>query len=247
MKLTSRDIDKIIEESLTNINLQDQSQDSSKELDTMIEPVFQYLDNEENQEKIKVQDVNKMKNFIKDPISKKAKDVDIKNSQLKLKQINQTRDNLMLKNSELKKQSIENQKSLQQQMLQLKKNAEMVDLLKTRVQETYDNNYTLPILKRTNMLHLDSGVNENIPTQNVHPVPAQKKPTFKVKFEGSTPNAFEVVFSERGFKIGETRLSFETIEDALSKNFIITLDNGNGLVLDAVRMQKILRYKNKTT
>ena len=247
MKLTSRDIDKIIEESLTNINLQDQSQDSSKELDTMIEPVFQYLDNEENQEKIKVQDVNKMKNFIKDPISKKAKDVDIKNSQLKLKQINQTRDNLMLKNSELKKQSIENQKSLQQQMLQLKKNAEMVDLLKTRVQETYDNNYTLPILKRTNMLHLDSGVNENIPTQNVHPAPVQKKPTFKVKFEGSTPSAFEVVFSERGFKIGETRLSFETIEEALSKNFIITLDNGNGLVLDAVRMQKILRYKHKTT
>ena len=247
MKLTSRDIDKIIEESLTNINLQDQSQDSSKELDTMIEPVFQYLDSEENQEKIKVQDVNKMKNFIKDPIIKKAKDVDIKNSQLKLKQINQTRDNLMLKNSELKKQAIESQKSLEQQMMQLKKNAEMVDLLKTRVQETYDNNYTLPILKRTNMLHLDSGVNENIPTQNVHPAPVQKKPTFKVKFEGSTPSAFEVVFSERGFKIGETRLSFETIEDALSKNFIITLDNGNGLVLDAVRMQKILRYKNKTT
>ena len=62
----------------------------------------------------------------------------------------------------------------------------------------------------------------------------------------SHENPFEVFFSERGFKIGNTRLSFETIEDALSKNFSITLENGNGLVLDAVRMQKILRYKNRT-
>jgi hypothetical protein len=80
---------------------------------------------------------------------------------------------------------------------------------------------------------------------NGAPAPAvapQRKPT-KVKFDSSTENPFEVIFSERGFSIAGTRMSFEDLDTAISKNYNIVLDGGNGLSLDAVKMQKILKYK----
>jgi hypothetical protein len=69
------------------------------------------------------------------------------------------------------------------------------------------------------------------------------KPT-KVIFDKSTGSPFEVIFSERGFSIEGTRMSFEDIETAISKNYNITLDGGKGTSLDAVKMQKILKYKD---
>lgn len=74
--------------------------------------------------------------------------------------------------------------------------------------------------------------------------PRQKiKPT-KVIFDKSTGAPFEVIFSERGFSIEGTRMSFEELETAISKNYNIILDSGKGLNLDAVKMQKILKYKD---
>lgn len=73
----------------------------------------------------------------------------------------------------------------------------------------------------------------------------QKNKVYKVKFDTNTQVPFEVKFTERGFSIDGTRLSFEALENALSKNYTITLNNGKGLVLDAIRMQKILKYKNR--
>lgn len=70
----------------------------------------------------------------------------------------------------------------------------------------------------------------------------QKKPT-KVTFDKSS-QPFEVIFSERGFLIEDTRMSFEELETAISKKYNIVLNHGNGLVLDAVKMQKILKYKD---
>jgi hypothetical protein len=70
------------------------------------------------------------------------------------------------------------------------------------------------------------------------------KPT-KVVFDKSTGNPFEVVFSERGFDINGTRMSFEELETAISKEYNIVLDRGQGIVLDAVKMQKILKYKDR--
>ena len=67
----------------------------------------------------------------------------------------------------------------------------------------------------------------------------------KVIFDKSSGHPFEVTFSERGFLVGNTRLSFEVLEVALSKNFNIVLDAGSGLVLDPVKMQKIMKYKNR--
>jgi len=70
----------------------------------------------------------------------------------------------------------------------------------------------------------------------------ERKPT-KVTFDKSS-QPFEVIFSERGFLIEDTRMSFEELETAISKKYNIVLNHGNGLVLDAVKMQKILKYKD---
>jgi hypothetical protein len=75
-------------------------------------------------------------------------------------------------------------------------------------------------------------------------IPPIKK-AYVVKFDTKTDHPFSVKFSERGFAVEDTRLSFETLENALSKNYSITLNNGRGLVLDALKMQKILKYKDK--
>lgn len=71
------------------------------------------------------------------------------------------------------------------------------------------------------------------------------KKTLVVNFDKTSEQPFQVKFTERGFLIGDTRLSFEILEVAISKEFNIVLNNGTGLVLDAVRMQKILKYKDR--
>lgn len=78
-------------------------------------------------------------------------------------------------------------------------------------------------------------------TPEVEPKP---KRSTKVIFDKSTGNPFEVIFSERGFLLDGTRMSFEEIETAISKEYNIVLKNGGGTVLDAVKMQKILKYKD---
>lgn len=76
-------------------------------------------------------------------------------------------------------------------------------------------------------------------------VQTQKKKPVKVIFDKSSSAPWEVIFSERGFLVGDTRLSFEEIKNALSKNYQIVLDAGNGLVLDGVKMQSILKYEDR--
>ncbi|MDG1949702.1 MAG: hypothetical protein P8J32_02665 [bacterium] len=76
------------------------------------------------------------------------------------------------------------------------------------------------------------------------PQQQQRKPETTVQFDSQSDAPFNVVFSERGFSIDGTRMSFETIEDAISKQYTITLDNGQGRVLDGVLIQKILKYKS---
>lgn len=87
-----------------------------------------------------------------------------------------------------------------------------------------------------------SGLNDS--SQKVNkPKPKPKKREMVVRFDTNTPTPFTVKFTSRGFVVGNTRLSFETIEKAISKQFSITLKTG--LVLTPVKMQKILKYKNR--
>jgi DNA repair exonuclease SbcCD ATPase subunit len=71
------------------------------------------------------------------------------------------------------------------------------------------------------------------------------KKAAKVVFDKSTGKPWEVMFTDRGFEIGDTRLSFENIEEAINKNFNIILDAGNGLVLDQNKLNKIMKYKGR--
>lgn len=63
-----------------------------------------------------------------------------------------------------------------------------------------------------------------------------------VRFNKGLENEYVVEFSERGFEISDTRMSFEEIKHAISKEYTITLKDGT--VLDAVKMQQILKYEN---
>ena len=74
-------------------------------------------------------------------------------------------------------------------------------------------------------------------------IEGQKSKETVVVFDKST-KPFEVIYSERGFEIEDTRLSFEFIETALSKDANIVLNKGNGIVLDAIKINKILKYRD---
>lgn len=63
-----------------------------------------------------------------------------------------------------------------------------------------------------------------------------------VRFNKGLENEYIVTFSERGFLIGDTRMSFEELENAISKEYTITLKDGT--VLDAVKMQQIMKYED---
>lgn len=69
-----------------------------------------------------------------------------------------------------------------------------------------------------------------------------KKKAQAVRFNPGLENEYIVTFSERGFVIGDTRLSFEELENALSKEYTITLKDGT--VLDPVKMQQIMKYED---
>lgn len=70
-----------------------------------------------------------------------------------------------------------------------------------------------------------------------------KPKSTKVIFDKST-KPFEVIFSERGFEVEGERFSFEFLETALSKNVNLLLNDGKGMLLDKVKMTKILKYKD---
>ncbi len=90
-----------------------------------------------------------------------------------------------------------------------------------------------------------NGLPQPAPQLSQQPQTQNSQQPYSVVFDNGQAGEFRVKFSERGFLIDGTRLSFESLEDAISKNYNIHLNGGQGVVLDAVRMQKILKYKNR--
>lgn len=88
----------------------------------------------------------------------------------------------------------------------------------------------------------DSNIQINISEDMEQQVQPKKKDLI-VRFDKNTTSPFTVKFTDRGFVVGNTRMSFETIERAISKEFSITLKTG--LILTPVKMQKILKYKSR--
>jgi len=88
---------------------------------------------------------------------------------------------------------------------------------------------------------------DNPPIENIKSIQKSVPKKTIVNFDTSTNSPFQVIYSQRGFTINgvKDRLSFEDLENAISKNYNICLNQGKGITLDVIKMQKILKYKNK--
>ena len=261
-------IDKLIESELTNLNPQS-SASSDVDFTNMIDkeigqPVFDYLDGEEKEEKNNLDYNSRIKSVERDPNKRKVTDSEIAASKQAIQKINKLRADLKAKQEELKKQQLAQQLKMKAQMNNMQ-NPENTDSnfssirqqIGMNVREAFDNmpdiqKYdALPIIKRASVHPIEEAM-PPAPAPMAPPLNSGQQPisqptvkVLKVNFDAHTQQPFQVEFTERGFLIGSTRLSFEVIETALSKNFTITLDNGYGLVLDAIKIQKILKYKNR--
>jgi len=101
------------------------------------------------------------------------------------------------------------------------------------------NKTSFPMIKRAFVTEQNEEPDSEFP-----PIENSNK-AYVVKFDTNTQAPFDVKFTKRGFSIDGTRLGFETIENALSKNYTITLGGGKGFILNPIRMQQILKYKDK--
>lgn len=84
-------------------------------------------------------------------------------------------------------------------------------------------------------------VNSQVPPSAVAQPNVKLKPK-QVVFNKGLETEYTVQFSERGFLIGNTRMSFEELDHALSKGYTITLKDGT--MLDPVKMQQIKKYED---
>ena len=84
---------------------------------------------------------------------------------------------------------------------------------------------------------------ENQEIQAAEITPKAPRETKTVVFDKSlgAEKSFQVEFSERGFVVGDARLSFEYLEDTLNKGITLTMPDGR--VLSPIEMQKIMKYK----
>lgn len=233
------------ESELTNISLTSLTKPTiDNSGDDEIETFFT---NSEKEEKEKINNNNRLKSALVDADRKKVVDNSIKKSNdniFKIKStqdlFNKRRENIALKEKELEKIKAE-LLNMQKEKEDIKGKTNSTTSTKNNFSKMFESNMTptnntpaAPILK--------PGINRALP-QNTLQQP--KKKALQVNFDKNTQAPFQVLFSERGFLVNGTRLSFELVETALSKNLMITLDNGSGLVLDAIKMQKILKYKDK--
>lgn len=112
-------------------------------------------------------------------------------------------------------------------------------MLRKKINEMIQNNFngkkpaSKPIIKK------------HVVTPSQEPIQTPVKKNVRVTFDKSTGKPWKVLFTERGFLVGNTRFGFETIEMAINKNYNIVLDGGEGMTLDQVKLNKILKYKDK--
>lgn len=200
------------------------------------EEIEKFFSNSENDEKQKISNNNRLRSALIDQDRKKVVDNSIKNSNTNISKIkaakelyDKNKQNIALKEKELEK--------IKAQLLDMQKEKENTQ---NKPGKIFESNMT-PFNNKP-VVTPRTGVNRALPHNNV---PQPKKKALQVNFDKNTQAPFQVLFSERGFLINEIRLSFEFIETALSKDLMITLNNGSGFVLDAIKMQKILKYKGR--
>ena len=220
MKSCLNYIDKAIKAEINKIiKEQDEETKSNDEILDTFDKMDDFIKDENKQSDMAVKNSLKLMSSLSEPTKRNAENLNIKSQKERMKKLD-----VMKKNVEDQKKNFEDNLK--------RKEIEAQNQQKATVQSTMQ---ISPISEQNNEL-------PELPSpQMEEPI----KKAYIVKFDKNTQEPFDVKFSERGFSIQGTRLSFEALENALSKNYTIVLNNGNGLALNAIRMQKILKYKDK--
>lgn len=194
-----------------------------------------FLKDEEKQSKDRKLTASKLAGAVKNPAEKAVQLSTQKAEDEKLKKIS-----LIKKNIETQTQNVQDKiKSKETLKTVQKPGAEISGSVGLGISESKLKNKTsFPMITRTFAEQNEELGSEFPPLEN-------SSKAYIVKFDKNTQAPFDVKFTKRGFSIDGTRLGFETIENALSKNYTITLAGGKGFVLNPIRMQQILKYKDK--
>lgn len=185
--------------------------------------MLKYMDDEITRTNVEINNDNRIKSAQINPDERKIKETNIKKNKERLVKMKEIE-------VELKKQQ------------ELKKKQDQIKLATQKT--TINTGQNTPVAENIGAPVMTRSFAEQAP-MSAPTTPPVKKKAVRVMFDKSTGSPFYVDFSERGFAINGTRLSFETIESALSKEYNIVLGHGSGLTLDQVRMQKILKYKDR--
>ena len=224
------EIGKIIEQE------EDEEKTDADVLDTF-DKMDTFVTNEKEQSDAAVKNSMKLMSTLSEPIKRNAEGLNMKVQKDRIKKLD-----TMKKSVEDQKKNFEDNLKKRQILAKSQTNANaqmspqsfMTEMIKDTIKKI-----SLPMITRK--FFTEQG---NLPSNQAgQGNGAPKNKAYLVKFDQDTQRPFDVKFTERGFAIEGTRLSFEAIENALSKNYTITLNNGKGLMLDAIKMQKILRYK----
>lgn len=220
MKSCLNYIDKAIKTEINKIiKEQDEKEKSNDDILATFDSMNSFIEDETKQSDMAVKNSLKLMSSLSEPTKRNAENLNIKSQKERMKKLN-----VMKKSVEDQKKNFEDNLKKQELLAQNKQKA------------TAQISAQAPSLTEQ-----DSDLPELPAPQLEEPI----KKAYIVKFDKNTQEPFDVKFSERGFSIQGTRLSFEALENALSKNYTIVLNNGSGLALNAIRMQKILKYKDK--
>lgn len=209
-----------------------QSQDDiDAERDTF-KKMDDFVNDETKSSDTSIKNSMKLMSALQEPARKNVENMNIKIQKDRMKKLAD-----MKKSVETQQKSFED--NLKTQMAATQK---QTTNLSERIQiKPTPNVISLPMITRSFVAEENQGLPTTQPEQQL----TAPKEAYLVKFDQKTDRPYSVKFTERGFLIEGTRLSFETLENALSKNYVITLKNGNGLALNAIRMQQILKYKDR--
>lgn len=207
-------------------------QKNKKQLEDLISDNKMHLDQIENSIRVSKSNPDEVRQLTMEKSKLQKHQVELKNQMAQLDKSKQ--DSLKAAQEEIK-QAMEMKSKIQDFNAQQAKAAKEAEAQQTEMQKEMHDPEKKELMIRRSFARMEEQ----------DEAPSNPKRTLIVNFDKSSDQPFQVKFTERGFLIGDTRLSFEILEAAVSKEFNIVLNNGTGLVLDAVRMQKILKYKDR--
>jgi hypothetical protein len=235
-----KELKKLIKEANENASgVADEKADDAEVLDTL-KKADVFLKDEKNRAEQNKKQAQKLMSVVKDPATKNVQTLTQKIETDKIKKIDTIDKNIETQTQKVEDKLKANKISKTTQTPGTTPGTEVSGSVSLGISESKTKNKTsFPMITRTFFTEQNEELGSNLP-----PIENSNK-AYVVKFDKNTQAPFDVKFTKRGFSIDGTRLGFETIENALSKNYTITLGGGKGFVLNPIRMQQILKYKDK--